>query len=722
MIHQRQLAAIMFTDIVGYSAMMQHSEEQAVQMIRRYLKVLHHEVSVHNGEVLNDYGDGSLCIFNSAVDALQCSIAMHSQYRQEPAVPLRIGLHIGEIFFEDDKVMGDAVNVASRVQSLGLANTVLVSSEIIAKIRNRPEFQFVPLGSFDFKNIEEPVPVFALKGHNLLVPARDQLTGKLKDKETKKASTKILPIAALGILLFLAILLIIYKPWKTNGPAGPKTRNSIAVLYFENKSNDPEQSYLSDGITEEIIIRLSNVQGLSVKNHRSVAKYKNRQSNIRAIARELGVQKILQGSVKRMGGDMQVVVELIDGQTEENLWSFVYNKPVHEIMNVQSDIARQVVSRFNIDYPESVRLKISSAPTSDPEAYDHYLKALMYAQMESGLGGAMNNNRLAIQLLRRAAQLDTAYADAFAKMAELMLFMAANDPHPQNWIDSADYFATKAISLDPSREQGYISLAHVRSLEGKTDQSLELLMKAEGLHPFSSTMAIQNIHVEKHQFRKAKEWIDKAREYDPYDPEPYAAEAWLFMGLGMMDSVKASLERSRLRFGNAPEFDQPWLHYFMFMKNGPEYQLLAKKIYGQDDKLFHLTLGRYYIFQRNWALADSVIRISSRPDDMDAGLIALNLGNRKRGSELLQKTIRDRSAFMEYYHAWHAYDISRCYAALGDNRFQEYFDKAFAKGWCDHTWMEQDPFFDNVRNTSEFKSLWIAYEKKVKAFREELTR
>jgi adenylate cyclase len=166
MIHQRQLAAIMFTDIVGYSAMMQQSEEQAVLMIRRYIKVLHDEVSAHHGKVLNDYGDGSLCIFTNAVDALQCSIAMHSQYRQEPAVPLRIGLHIGEIFFEDDKVMGDAVNVASRVQSMGIANTVLASSEVVAKIRNRPEFQFVPLGTFEFKNIEEPLPVFALKDHD----------------------------------------------------------------------------------------------------------------------------------------------------------------------------------------------------------------------------------------------------------------------------------------------------------------------------------------------------------------------------------------------------------------------------------------------------------------------------------------------------------------------------------------------------------------------------
>lgn len=474
--------------------------------------------------------------------------------------------------------------------------------------------------------------------------------------------------------------------------------------------------------TEEIISRLSNVQGLSVKNHRAVAKYKNKGRDISVIARELGVGKILQGSVKRTGQNMQVVVELIDGKTEENLWSFIYNKPVYEIMNVQSDIARQVVSRFNIEYPESVRLKISASPTSSPDAYDHFLKAAMYAQLESGLGGAMNNNRLAIQLLRKAVHLDTNYAVAYAKMADLMLFMAANDPNPGQWIDSAAYFATKAIRLDPSGEQGYISLARVRSLQGRTDESLELLMKAEGIHPFSSTIAIQNIHVEKHQFGKAKEWIDKAKTYDPYDALPFAAEAWLFMGLGMMDSVKASLDRSKLRFGNAPELDQPWLHYFMYTANGQEYELLSKKIYGTDDQQFNLSMSRYFLFRRNWSMADSFIRISSKPNEMDAGLIALKTGDLKRGTALLKKTIRDRSTFMEYYHAWHAFDISRCYAALGDDRYREYFDKAFAKGWCDHTWMEQDPFFDAVRPTASFQALWKDYEKKLQLFRKELIK
>ena len=168
---RRQLAAILFTDIVGSTAMMQQDEENAVVIAKRYVRVLKQLVSLHDGEILNDYGDGSLCAFSSVTEALRCSIEMQQQFEHAPKVPLRIGLHVGEIFFEEGKVLGDGVNVASRIQSLGQANTILFSKEIFDKIRNQSEFKPVSIGSFEFKNVDEPVQVFALaneKSANLI--------------------------------------------------------------------------------------------------------------------------------------------------------------------------------------------------------------------------------------------------------------------------------------------------------------------------------------------------------------------------------------------------------------------------------------------------------------------------------------------------------------------------------------------------------------------------
>jgi class 3 adenylate cyclase/CheY-like chemotaxis protein len=179
---QRRLAAILFTDIVGYTAVMQQSEVQALTIIRRYTVVLKQAVEQHGGEILNDYGDGSLCVFSSASEAMRCALEMQIQLQAEPAVPLRVGLHIGEILFEKGKILGDGVNIASRIQSIGNGNSVLFSEEMHDKIKNNDEFKSVLVGRINFKNVDKAVTVFALANKGLVVPQRNSLDGKLKAK------------------------------------------------------------------------------------------------------------------------------------------------------------------------------------------------------------------------------------------------------------------------------------------------------------------------------------------------------------------------------------------------------------------------------------------------------------------------------------------------------------------------------------------------------------
>lgn len=181
---QRRLAAILFTDIVGYTQMMQHNEIKAIETIKRHVSVLKQTVAVHAGEILNDYGDSSLCIFSSATEAVQCALEIQNQLQENLKVPLRIGLHIGEIFFEDGKLLGDGVNVASRIQSLGQANTILFSEEIKDKIKNSPIFRTVSLGFFEFQNVEKPIEVFALANDGLHIPDKQTMEGKLRKKKS----------------------------------------------------------------------------------------------------------------------------------------------------------------------------------------------------------------------------------------------------------------------------------------------------------------------------------------------------------------------------------------------------------------------------------------------------------------------------------------------------------------------------------------------------------
>lgn len=270
MTQPRQLAAIMFTDIVGYTAMMQADEAKTVAIIKHYTAALEKWVSQFNGQVLNYYGDGSLCIFPNATDATNCSLAVQKELKTEPPVPLRIGLHIGEVFFEGDKALGDGVNVASRIQSLGQENTILTSGEFNDKIKNNSAFTSTSLGQFDFKNVDKPLEVFALTNEGLFVPKRSKLDGKLKKKSSQKQSM----IIAASVLLLAIASFFIYK----NSLNTTEEARIIAVLPFTNMSPDKENEFFAAGVHEDVMINLASLNGIKVISRTSVLQYKEHKA------------------------------------------------------------------------------------------------------------------------------------------------------------------------------------------------------------------------------------------------------------------------------------------------------------------------------------------------------------------------------------------------------------------------------------------------------------
>ena len=318
----RQLAAIMFTDIVGYTAMMQTDEQKAVAVIKHYNSALEKLVRQFNGEVLNYYGDGSLCIFPSATDAANCSIAVQKELKTEPVVPLRIGLHIGEVFFEDAKALGDGVNVASRVQSLGQANTILVSDEFYNKIKNNSSISTISLGQFDFKNVDKPLEVFAISNEGLFVPQRSKMEGKLK----KGAGKNRIIIAASLLILFCAAGFLIYNNFFKNKAESSPTAQSIAVLPFVDMSPAKDQEYFTDGMSEELLNLLAKIQGLKVISRTSSFSFKGKNIDVRKIGENLGVAHILEGSIRKSGNVIRITAQLIEVKNGVHLWSETYDR------------------------------------------------------------------------------------------------------------------------------------------------------------------------------------------------------------------------------------------------------------------------------------------------------------------------------------------------------------------------------------------------------------
>ena len=446
MTQSRQLAAIMFTDIVGYTAMMQQNEEKAVSVIKHYNSTLEKWVTHFNGQVLNYYGDGSLCIFSSATDAVNCSLAVQKELKTDPVVPLRIGLHIGEVFFEDGKALGDGVNVASRVQSLGQENTILISEEVHTKIKNNDSITTKSLGQFDFKNVGKPMEVFALTNDGLFVPQRKKMEGKLKKINVQKRNI----IAAVSIILLFVAGLFIYKNfWAKNISAVDK---SIAVLPFVDMSAARDQEYFSDGLSEELLNLLAKIPELKVINRTSSFSFKGKNEDLRSIAEKLGVAHILEGSVRKDGNKIRVTTQLIRAADGSHLWSETYDRDLEDIFKLQDDIAGAVVQELKLKLFEVPSVKISG--TGNIDAYNLILQGnYFFDKLDK------ENVAKAVDFYTQALIIDSTDALAWGKLAN-----AISRQTWQNYIDrregreKARKAALKSIALNKNLAIGYIEL------------------------------------------------------------------------------------------------------------------------------------------------------------------------------------------------------------------------------------------------------------------------
>jgi TolB-like protein/class 3 adenylate cyclase len=439
----RQLAAIMFTDIVGYTAMMQADEKMAVAVIKHYNTALEKLVTQFNGQVLNYYGDGSLCIFSSATDSVNCSLEVQTELRTDPVVPLRSGLHIGEVFFENEKALGDGVNVASRVQSLGQENTILISEEVHNKIKNNTSISAASLGHFEFKNVGKSMEVFALTNEGLSIPKRKKMEGKLKKKNLQKRNI----IAALSFILLIVAAFFIYK----NDKAADK---SIAVLPFVDMSAGKDQEYFSDGLSEELLNLLAKIPELKVIGRTSSFSFKGKNEDLRSIAQKLGVAHLLEGSVRKDGNKIRVTVQLIKADDGSHLWSETYDRDLEGLFKLQDEIAGAVVKQL--------KLKLLAIPSttasSNIEVYNLMLQGnYFYDKLDK------ENVSKAIDFYNQALAIDSNDARAWGKLANAISRQAWQNYIDQNpGYEKARQAALKAISLDNTLAVGYLELADIK--------------------------------------------------------------------------------------------------------------------------------------------------------------------------------------------------------------------------------------------------------------------
>jgi adenylate cyclase len=443
----RRLAAMMQTDIVGYTAMTQRDETVALALLSEHNSVLRAIFPRFRGTEIKALGDGFLVEFSSALDAVNCACEIQTKLSERnksnpdlTPIRIRIGLHVGDIVHRDNDVLGDGVNITSRIEPLAEPGGIALSQQVHSQVWNKVDLPTVSLGPQKLKNVHVPIEVYRLV-----------LAGSPGDTVSRR--------------------------WR--GASADRERR-IAVLPFANISPDPQDAYLADGITEELIFTLSKISELKVIAKTSVMRYREAEESVTEIGRELGVNTIIEGSVRKAGKQIRTTVQLIDVDTQEHLWSEAYDAELDDLFAMQRETAEQVLEALRLRLLPAEREEIAKVPTKNRDAHTHYLRG-RYAWSQWNEAALLN----AIDYFQQAIALDPKFALAYAGIADTYSLMAYLEYLPPGEAyPKAEEAARRALALDDSLAEAHSSLAMIKvvfceDLEGAEQD----LLKAIDLNP-----------------------------------------------------------------------------------------------------------------------------------------------------------------------------------------------------------------------------------------------
>jgi TolB-like protein/Flp pilus assembly protein TadD len=541
----------MFTDIEGYTTLMQQNEEKAIQSRDKHRLIFNSITEKHKGRILQYFGDGTLSVFDSAIDAVKCGIEMQFGFMKDPAIPVRIGIHTGDIIFSEDEIIGDGVNVASRIESLAVPGSVFISDKVYDEIKNQESIKASMLKTVKLKNVEKPIEVYAISNVGLIVPKPEDINGKTetdlsslpgKNGHPKLIRRKGVPLAII-ITTLIAVLIFVYLKFDTSSePSLEIQQKSIAVLAFENMSGDPDQEYFSDGISEEILNSLANVDGLKVAGRTSAFSFKGKNEDIRIIGDKLDVKMVLEGSVRKAGNHVRITAQLINVEDGFHLFSETYNREMEDIFVVQEEIANLIVEKLKLQVQEMSK---SVSRTKNTEAYELLLKG-NYILLRDSQG-----IKKAMEYFQKAVELDPDYAEAYAFIGETYLYYAAGFMSTAEAYSNARIASQKAISLNEYEPRAHKVLAYIHLFyDWDWEATLTEYNKAlkYGLPEQNEFITYYYIFVKKdydHAIRVSKQVL----ETDPLN----IVNHWQ---LGICYTFAERFEEALVSFNNALELDQ----------------------------------------------------------------------------------------------------------------------------------------------------------------------
>ncbi len=444
---ERRLTAILAADVVGYSRLMGANDTGTLAALKALqADFIDGKIAQHQGRIVKLTGDGMLVEFPSVVNAVACAAEVQRGMRdrngrvpQNRRIEFRIGVNLGDVIIEGEDIFGDGVNVAARLEEIAPVGGIAVSQSVRDHVGKRLHLIFEDIGERRLKNIERPIRVYSVS------------LDALPTEQTSGAAS-----------------------------AHPQEKPSIAVLPFINMSGDPEQEYFSDGITEDIITDLSKVSGLFVVARNTAFTYKGKSVEVQEVAKRLGVNFILEGSVRKAGSRVRVTGQLIDGKTGGHMWADRYDRDLTDIFAIQDEITHAIVEQLKVKLLPQEKKNIAQTPTDNVEAYTYYLRGRQFIERRSKA-----YYQLARQMFAKAVELDPLYARAYAGMADCDSFLFLHYHVDNVAIDDILATSAKALALDSDLAEAHASRGLALSLEKRYDEATEEFEQAIALDPHS---------------------------------------------------------------------------------------------------------------------------------------------------------------------------------------------------------------------------------------------
>jgi len=651
----RKLRAILSADVKGYSLLMADDEAFTVRTLKAYRTLMSAQIEQHNGRVVDALGDNLLAEFESAVDAVQCSVEIQKILKEKnEGLPLdkrlefRIGVNIGDVIQDGESLYGEGINIAARIEGLAEPGGVCISRNAYDHIRNKLGLGYEYLGGHSVKNIEHPVRVY-----KVLIDPKD--VGKLIGEKPKPSAKKwILPAVVIATIV---LSLIIWQSYQTESE--PTEKPSIAVLPFENMSNDPEQEYFSDGMTDELISDLAKINDIFVISRNSVFTYKGKPIKIQQVAKELNVQYILEGSIQRSGNKVRIRAQLINGKTDHHIWSESYDGVMDNIFDLQDKITGEIVTALKIKFDVGRIGHSKKKETQDVRAYEYFLKGWNHYLLTT-----KNDFIKAIDLYQKALEIDPEYSRVCAAlalvhkvgagpwldvmagsrgvnknlvMADKYLKRAMKDPTSIAYAVSSRILlgkrqykeaiaqAEKGISLDHSELSTRFSLVHALIFSGRPEQSLsqiEEILWLDPINPARAYLAFGLAYYCMGNLQTAYEYIEKAKKHNPMIGCSIRAVVYVNKGMKEEASMAASecqplnWDSIRVRMGSHPFKDKELAENFangLYSAGVPGEASKYYKIYDEyklnEDAIRNLLVNQkfqvYAYFDNVWSLSFS---------------------------------------------------------------------------------------------------------------------